>query len=88
MRLSPPAAAPALSLAATFHPSVKSGTGSDEVSSGTVQLALRPAVDARTRTTSAGVTTPPRLPKLVRTYNATDAIHSSSFAPIGIMTSV
>ena len=48
-----------------------SGAGSDATSSSTFQVVLRLAVAARTRATSAGVTNEPRLPKLLRTYDAT-----------------
>ena len=62
--------------------------GSDASSSGTVQLLFLVMVAARTAATSAGVMSAALLPKLLRTYDATSAIHSSLFEPIGIMTSV
>src|SRR5262245_65210583 len=52
--------------------------------SGTVH-GPRPVASARTRATSAGVTKSPVLPKLVLTYDATDATQSSGLLPIGII---
>ena len=62
-------------------------TGSNESISSTVQLVFRAAVAARTRATSAGVMNDAVLPKLLRTYDPTDAIQSSFCVPIGIITS-
>ena len=71
----------------SFHCCESSGRGSEASSSGSVHGVLRAAVSARTRATSAGVTMPPLLPKLVRTYDAIPATHSSVLPPIGTMTS-
>src|SRR5215212_4874541 len=82
-------AAAALWLADTFH--VASGTrtfGNVPCSSATVQGALRVPAAARTRRTSAALTRPALLPKLVRTYELTAATHSSGLLFIGIMSSV
>ncbi len=87
-KLTPCAAPAALWLAVIVH--VASGTsacGSDASSSSIVHGAFRPVVAARTLATSAGVTTQPLPPKPLRTYDATAAIHSSVFVPIGTMTS-
>ena len=81
-----PAAASAPWLAVSFHCCESSSRGSEASSSGRVHGVLRPAVSARTRATSAGVTMPPLLPKLLRTYDAMPATHSS-VPPIGTITS-
>src|SRR5204862_3612313 len=70
-----PFAPSGLWLAVTFQvASGRSAFGSVASSSGTVQGCLRDEVAARTRCTSDALTTPPALPKLVRTYDATEAI--------------
>ena len=61
--------------AATRPPAPRASTSSSDA-----------AVAARTRATSAAVTNGARLPKLLRTYEAIAAIHSSGFVPIGIIT--
>ena len=81
-------AASAWWLALTFQPSVNRAAGSEAISSGTVHIDFRLAVPARTRATSAGTTSPPVLPKLRRTNDAIAATQSSSWVPIGIITSV
>ena len=60
--------------------------GSDASSSPAVHGPFFPAISARTRATSAGVTISPLLPKLVRTNDAMPAIHSSVLS-IGTITS-
>ena len=72
----PFAARSALWLAVAFHvASDGSSRGSDASSSGNVHIALRPAVAARTRATSAGAMNDAVLPKSLRMYDATLAIH-------------
>src|SRR6187549_640267 len=84
----PPLAVGELWLAVTFQLACcTSGTGRDASSSTWVHGAFRSPV-ARTRATSAGVTIEPVLPKLLRTYDAAAATHSSLFVPIGTITSV
>jgi hypothetical protein len=56
-------------------------------SSPTVHCASRAPLSARTRATSAAVMSPPELLKLVRMYDPTAAIHSSSCSRMGGMTS-
>src|SRR5690349_3007118 len=87
-RLSARIAVLALSLAVAVQPFGTSGFGNDACSSSMSHCLSRLPLVALTRATSAGVTKPPRLPKLLRTYEATDATHSSVFDPIGIITSV
>ena len=87
---SPPtarSALPGIWLAVAFQPAC--GTiwlGTDDSSSSTVQKSVRLLVFARTRATSAAVTNEAWLPKLLRTNDAIDAIHSSSLPFIGIIT--
>jgi hypothetical protein len=74
-------------LAVAFHVGCGcSGCGIDAISESRLQSALREEVAARTRATSAGATTGLLFPKLLRTYDATAAIHSSRFVPIGAIT--
>ena len=86
-KLTPRAASAELWLAVTFHAgSATSGRGSDDSNSESVHGEVRFDVAVRTFATSDGVTTQV-LPKPLRTYDATAAIHSSVFVPIGTITS-
>ena len=86
-KLRPRIAVSGLWLAVAFHVgSTGSAAGRVPSSASTVQEAFCAAVSARTRATSAGVTSVPVLPKLFRTYDATDAIHSSVLVAIGTIT--
>src|SRR5215213_1236274 len=83
------AAVSGFTLALAFHVGcAASSAGSADSSSAAVHGAFRAAVAARILATSAGVTTDPVLPKLLRTNDAIAEIHSSLFVPIGIITSV
>src|SRR5690242_10661338 len=85
----PAAALSLLWLADTVHV-VGCGTATGNVASRSpgVHIVLRLAVAARTRATSLVEMKPPRLPKLLRTYDPTAAIQASVCWPIGIMTCV
>src|SRR5262245_41129862 len=86
---SAPAAPAGLWLAVSFHVGSGSSTfGSEASSSATDHGVLRDVVAERTRFTSAALTSPLVLPKLVRTYEATAATQSSGLLSIGTITSV
>src|SRR5262245_57604751 len=79
------AAFSALWLAVNFH-RLRFGSGacgSEARNSSIVHGSVRGLIAARTRATSCFVTVPALLPKLLRTNDAMDAIHSSSLLSIG-----
>src|SRR5579862_3786747 len=74
----------ALVLAVAFQsPALGTGCGSVAASSSAANGAVRSLKRARILATSLVVTIEASLPKLVRTYETTEAIHSSSLPCIG-----